>query len=92
MSFNKSNIGITIKDNGVGFEVNEAFNAGDRPRGLGLVGMAERVDYTGGDFEIKSSLRKGTRMIFRIPLEPKKQPQTSANRYLWSKYPKNTLL
>lgn len=91
ISFNKNNIGIRIKDNGVGFEVHEAFDAGDRPRGLGLVGMAERIDYTGGDFEIKSSLRKGTRIVFRIPLEPNKQQQTSTNRYLWSKYPKNTL-
>lgn len=90
LSFNKNNIRINIKDNGVGFKVNEAFNTSDRPRGLGLVGMEERIDYLGGEFDIKSEPGKGTSKVINIPLPGKKQQQIRTRQYLWSKYPKTT--
>jgi len=90
IAFNKKNIRITINDNGVGFEVNEAFNASDRPRGLGLISMEERVAYLGGDFDIESEPGKGTSKVITIPLMDKKRQKTSTSQYLWSKYPKAT--
>lgn len=91
ISFNKNDIGIKIKDNGVGFEVNEAFNASDRPRGLGLIGMQERVDYLGGEFVIESGPGKGTSKIITIPLGNNKLQETGNSQYLWSNDSGNTI-
>lgn len=90
IAFNKNNIRINIKDNGIGFEVNEAFNASDRPRGLGLIGMQERIDYLGGKFVIESEPGKGTSKIITIPLGKKERESARSDEYLWSKYPKTT--
>lgn len=84
LSFNKSNIKIRIKDNGIGFEVNEAFNASDRPRGLGLIGMQERIDYLGGKFIVESEPGKGTSKIITIPLLNQKRESKRNTQYLWS--------
>jgi len=54
-------ITLTVQDNGVGFDV-------DAPRaGIGLVGMEERVRLLGGQLEIQSQPRQGTRVDALIP-------------------------
>jgi len=88
ISFNKNNIRIRINDNGVGFKVSETLNTSDRPRGLGLIGMQERIDYLGGDFIIKSKLGEGTSKVITIPLRNVKRQATGNSQYLWSKYTK----
>ena len=63
------NLFVAVKDDGVGFNVSNA-----RGRGLGLLGMQERVMELGGELRIASHLEKGTILSARIPL-PKEVAQ-----------------
>ena len=52
---------LTVQDDGCGFDA-------ARVRGLGLLGMEERVHHLGGGFSIDSSPGRGTRLNVRLPL------------------------
>lgn len=54
-------ISVEIGDNGTGFDT------GAPTRGLGLIGMRERVEGLAGSLEVKSSVGHGTRLVARIP-------------------------
>src|SRR6266849_967705 len=57
----------SVKDDGRGFDVPAAFNRkGDR--GLGLIGMRERLNALGGQLTIDSSRSGGTELCITIPL------------------------
>lgn len=58
---NKETISAEIADDGHGF-------AADRVRGMGILGMEERVKRLGGQFAIKSEPGKGTRVKAELPL------------------------
>lgn len=53
---------LTIKDDGHGFQPH-------RDKGLGLLGMEERVSHLGGDFQIQSRPGDGTCVRVELPLE-----------------------
>jgi two-component system sensor histidine kinase UhpB len=57
---------LEIKDDGVGF--NTAVMQAGRPRGLGLLGMRERLALVGGELHIESQPGQGTRLIAHAPL------------------------
>jgi signal transduction histidine kinase len=57
-----------IVDDGRGFDPREVQANGFGPRGLGLLGMQERVAQCGGALEIISQPGAGTRVQIRIPL------------------------
>jgi signal transduction histidine kinase len=57
-----------VRDDGAGFEVPEAMNR-KGGRGLGLVGIRERLGTLGGSFLISSAPGKGTELSVAIPLE-----------------------
>jgi signal transduction histidine kinase len=70
---NNTNVHVDIEDDGAGFDFESLFhqtmhNTKDR-RGLGLLGMMERVSLIGGDIKICSSPGKGTRITVKFPLE-----------------------
>lgn len=69
LHFTRTAIKVDIKDNGVGFDVEEAISSKQRPRGLGLLGMKERVELFNGSFNIRSYTGDGTEIRIRIPLE-----------------------
>ncbi len=71
LGFKKSAIKVRISDNGKGFDVIEAMSSKDRPRGLGLLGMKERVELVKGTFSIHSSPGSGTEINIEIPLSQK---------------------
>jgi signal transduction histidine kinase len=52
---------LTVEDDGSGFDSR-------RTRGLGLVGMQERVNHLGGAFEITSKPGAGTKVEVELPL------------------------
>ncbi len=52
---------LTVVDDGHGFDAR-------RVRGLGLVGMEERVNHLGGAFAVKSAPGSGTRVEVELPL------------------------
>jgi signal transduction histidine kinase len=62
---------LTIEDNGVGFDPS-------RNRGMGLLGMHERVARLGGTLAIDSAPGKGTRIRGKIPLASSRQKIGSA--------------
>jgi signal transduction histidine kinase len=55
------NVRLAIQDDGEGFDARHT-------RGLGLVGMAERVRNAGGDFQIESARGHGATLSVRLPL------------------------
>ncbi len=52
---------LTIEDDGRGFDVH-------RVRGLGLIGMSERVTHLSGTFEVESEEGRGTLLRIELPL------------------------
>lgn len=68
LDFKKYTIGVRIQDDGRGFDVQEALSAKDRPRGLGLLGMKERVELINGKLTIRSHPGgRGTEINIEIP-------------------------
>ncbi|OGT26145.1 MAG: hypothetical protein A2Z17_07825 [Gammaproteobacteria bacterium RBG_16_66_13] len=59
-----------ISDDGAGFDLRSVTGTADgrRRRGLGLLGMRERVEQCGGSLEIHSQAGAGTRLRIRIPI------------------------
>ena len=71
LHFDKNVIRIHIRDDGRGFDVEEAISSKDRPRGLGLVGMKERVELMNGNLSIQSRPGGGSRIDVEIPTNRK---------------------
>jgi signal transduction histidine kinase len=59
----------TIADNGQGFDPQAVQFHHYEPRGLGLLGMQERMAQCGGRLEIVSQPGGGTRLIIHVPLK-----------------------
>jgi signal transduction histidine kinase len=58
-----------VSDNGIGFDYEAVRSDAHKPRGLGLLGMQERVMKYRGKIEVFSSPEEGTRIVILIPLE-----------------------
>jgi signal transduction histidine kinase len=56
---------LTVRDSGIGFRPEEAV---ERP-GLGLISMKERVSSLGGLLSVDSTLRRGTTIRARLPID-----------------------
>jgi signal transduction histidine kinase len=55
---------LIVEDDGVGLE-NHAGNDG---RGLGLLGLQERLGLLGGRLEVETAAGQGTRLVLRLPV------------------------
>ena len=83
--FRKDHIRLKIKDNGVGFDLDEAINSNEKTKGMGLIGIEERVEYLHGHLEIKSSHDRGTEIHIKVPYTFNERKRSGRNRkYLWS--------
>lgn len=69
----------TVKDDGRGFDPREVI-ARKGERGLGLIGMRERLSALGGQFTIDSAPGRGTDLHIIIPLEGRDGDTSSARR------------
>ncbi len=58
-----------IEDDGRGFNPDDINNFEHNGRGLGLLGMRERVEQFGGTLDIGSQYGQGTHLTFRIPFQ-----------------------
>jgi two-component system sensor histidine kinase UhpB len=58
----------TIRDDGVGFAANRLRRGGRGGRGLGLLGVRERLDALGGRVQIRSTPGAGTELSVVVPL------------------------
>ncbi len=66
--FEEEKTTVTIKDNGIGFELPDKLGDLSRSGKLGLVGMQERVRLLDGNLEVKSEPGKGTTVIVEAPI------------------------
>jgi signal transduction histidine kinase len=57
---------VTVEDDGVGFQTARLAQADDT-RGLGLVGIRERVAHLGGTLRLESAPGRGTRLTVELP-------------------------
>jgi len=58
----------SIEDDGVGFDVRAAHSDSQR-RGLGLIGMQERLNGIGGTLSVDSACGRGTRLLIQVPAD-----------------------
>ncbi len=58
----------SIEDDGVGFDV-RAVESDCKSRGLGLIGMQERLNAIGGTLSIDSESGRGTKILIQLPTE-----------------------
>lgn len=61
-------IRCSVEDDGVGFDL-EALVSKRGDRGLGVIGMQERLAAVGGVVEITSEPARGTQVVITIPLD-----------------------
>ena len=64
-------IELMLQDNGRGFDPEEAVSLESTKRGLGLTSMRERIELSGGFFDIESIEGKGTMIRASWPLNGK---------------------
>jgi signal transduction histidine kinase len=62
---------LSVKDDGVGFDVESLRKRAPRTATLGLISMQERAHAAGGEVEIDSVISEGTEVRFRINLKPR---------------------
>jgi len=60
---------LSVKDDGVGFNIESLRKRASRVATLGLISMQERAHAAGGDIEIHSAPSQGTEVRFVLPLE-----------------------
>jgi len=63
----KGRLRLSIEDDGKGFRV-------ERERGMGLLGMQERVEYLGGELAVDSAPGQGTTLRVTLPVAPMAAP------------------
>jgi signal transduction histidine kinase len=68
-----SSIITTVEDNGVGFDVKTTLSSQEVNRGLGLLGIKERVSLVRGKVTIKSASGRGTVIRLEIPKKNKEK-------------------
>jgi signal transduction histidine kinase len=59
-----------IEDDGQGFDPASADGGLGSMRGVGLLGMRERIEILGGTLRIESSPGQGTRVLMSVPIVP----------------------
>jgi signal transduction histidine kinase len=71
LSLEKTNgmLKICVRDNGQGFDVNEAISKEKSERGLGLSSMEQRAKFSGGCFKVETNKGKGTLIRVSWPLQ-----------------------
>ena len=71
----ENDLRLSITDDGHGFEVDQAAEVS---KGIGILGMRERVGLLGGQLAVQSEPGQGTRLIAKLPLPALFSPLVSA--------------
>ncbi len=69
LRYHKKAISLTVQDDGQGFEKPVEPMELDRQKGIGLLGLQERLELLSGWLEIKSQLGHGAQLIAYIPFK-----------------------
>lgn len=80
LSCNRSNAYMTIRDNGIGFDVEKFYAEDYTKKSFGLMSMRERVQFLNGSFTIRSKKNYGTKLIITIPLTQDEKNKSSHSR------------
>ncbi|MDR3576076.1 MAG: PAS domain S-box protein [Anaerolineaceae bacterium] len=64
---------LSVRDNGIGFDVVSALERARHGESLGLLGMQERVHLVGGQIEFKSTPGRGTKVNVKIQVTAKER-------------------
>ena len=70
---------LIIEDDGIGFDTDKQIPAGNLTKGMGLIGMQERVSLVGGTLEIESAPGKGTTIYAKIPVLSAEKEQSNGS-------------
>jgi len=65
LEFLQDSLHLVVKDDGVGFDLNDRAT---KSSSFGLLGMKERAQLLEGTMEIQSTLGQGTKVLFHIPV------------------------
>jgi signal transduction histidine kinase len=68
VAVNRGVLEIDIEDDGLGFDVLEVGGPSPSGRGLGLLGLHERMELIGGASKVTSSPGQGTRVSLNVPI------------------------
>jgi len=68
---------VTIKDNGVGFDMNKFVSSDVSKLGFGLLNLDDRINLVRGTYQIQSEPDKGTSLKITVPIKRMKE---SANK------------
>ena len=68
VEFADTSLRVEVEDDGKGFDVGKIDLQSDEAKGLGLLGMEERVTILGGKFSIESQPDRGTHLTIEVPL------------------------
>jgi PAS domain S-box-containing protein len=71
---------FVIEDDGIGFDPDSQPARSNGEGRLGLLSMRERAAYVGGELQVKSVRRSGTKIEVRIPLTPAATAKRSRSR------------
>ncbi len=66
---------LSVRDDGVGFDVETARDRAAGGASLGLLGLQERVQLVGGRIEFHSTPGQGTEVRVQVPLAPSDRPR-----------------
>lgn len=66
--FEDDGVTACVEDDGRGFDPVKALRGEDKPRGMGLLGMQERIDLLGGELKVDTAPGAGTRIVIKVPL------------------------
>ncbi len=69
LSYKKKLLSLTVQDNGQGFTKPTTTTLGESPKGIGLLGLQERLELLGGWMEIETATGEGTSIIAYVPVE-----------------------
>ncbi|RAP73948.1 sensor histidine kinase [Paenibacillus montanisoli] len=68
LTYQAQMVKIVVKDNGVGFHVDQMEARVKNSTHFGLIGMRERVELLEGRMEIESAIGQGTKLTIHIPI------------------------
>jgi two-component system sensor histidine kinase DegS len=60
-------IGVSVEDDGSGFDVEDAMASARQRKTLGIVAMQEQVEMLGGQINFESGIGRGTKVRLEIP-------------------------
>ena len=72
---------LSVRDDGIGFDVARASSQGIAGTSMGLLGLHERAQLVGGNLEILSSPGRGTDLRVRMPLPDAEREGTEVNSH-----------